>query len=161
MNNAPQWAFASNVFARLDGKLPYAISPGNHDMKRTGDTELFKRHFPASRFAAKPWYVGNSGVDLWKKLYSRHANIFLVVSGDQGQVKICRVDEKGEQGNMVHSIMQDTGKGYIRLFRFIPSKKRIACYTIDPGNGGKIVHHNGCWRDDAWFNFELPYPSAR
>lgn len=264
MNNAPQWTFASNALARLDGKLPYAISPGNHDMVQpTGDAKLFQSHFPSSRFSVNPWYVstwdnnsgscclfengaekfvvvtlpcdapdaavtwaseqlvkyadrhaivsthrdlgakdkkngkkltndaaamkkakrsfdkeyepdlsllgrmewhkcygegGNSGVDLWKKLYSRHANIFMVVSGDQGQVKICRVDEKGEKGNQVHSIMQDTGCGFIRIFRFIPSEKRIACYTVDPQNGGKIVHRYWCWRDDKWFNFELPYP---
>jgi len=265
MNNAPQWAFASNVLARLDGKLPYAISPGNHDMNGDGNTKLFQGHFPASRFSSNPWYVsawdnnsgscclfesgaekfvvltlpcdapdeaiawadgqlakyadrhaivsthrdlgmkdakntrkftndaaemkksgrdfekeyepdlsllgrmtwhkrygerGNSGVDLWKKLYSRHANIFLVVSGDQGQVKICRVDEKGEKGNMVHSIMQDTGRGLVRIFRFLPSEKRIACYTVDPQNGGKVVHRYWCWRDDKWFNFDLPYPGV-
>ena len=265
MNNDPQWAFASNALARIDGKIPYAISPGNHDMESTGDTKMFKRYFPASRFTANGWYVGsydgnsgscclfesgkekfvvvtlpcdapddavawadeqltkyadrhaiisthrdlgmkdekntrkftkdaaamkkegrnfekeykpdttllgrmtwhkrygkrgNSGVDLWKKLYSRHANIFLVVSGDQGQVKVTRVDEKGVNGNMVHSIMQDTGRGLIRIFRFIPAEKRIACYTIDPGHGGAVVHDCWCWHDDALFNFELPYPAS-
>ena len=52
------------------------------------------------------------------------------------------------------------GGGYIRIFRFIPAEKRIACYTIDPGHGGAVVHDCWCWHDDALFNFELPYPAS-
>jgi hypothetical protein len=57
MDNDPQWRFASNAMSRLDGKLPYAISPGNHDMKSNGDTSFFRRYFPASRFEGNPWYA--------------------------------------------------------------------------------------------------------
>ena len=38
VNNDFQWRFASNAMSRLDGKLPYAVVPGNHDMKTSGDT---------------------------------------------------------------------------------------------------------------------------
>ena len=274
MDNDPQWRFASNAMARLDGKLPYAISPGNHDMKSNGDTSLFQRYFPASRFEGKPWYSatfpgytnsvgvfvsgnnansiclfgqgsekfvvvtlecnapdpvlswaakelekhsdrrvivsthqdigaikhknarriyndlkklseeerakytpdmsilgrmewhkrhgkeGNSGKAIWEKFTSKLKNAFLVVSGDQGMIKITRVDEKGVHGNMVYSLMQDTGGGYIRIFRFVPSEKKIYGYTVDPKNGGALVHSYGIWRDSEWFNFELPYPDA-
>lgn len=274
-NNDPQWRFASNVMSRLDGKLPYAISPGNHDMKSNGDTSLFQRYFPASRFEGKDWYAaafpgytnsaglfvsggnansiclfgqgtekfvvvtlecnapdpvlswaakelkkyadrrvivathqdigsikkknarrihndlsklseaerdkynpdlsmlgrmewhkchgkdGNSGKSIWEKFTSKLKNVFLVVSGDQGMIKITRVDEKGAHGNMVYSLMQDTGAGYIRIFRFVPSKKKIFCYTVDPRKNGEIVHSFGIWRDSKWFNFELPYPALK
>ena len=273
MNNDPQWAFCSNALSRLDGKVPYGIAPGNHDMVRCGDTTLFRRYFPASRYSANAWYAdtfggytnsaglfvsggnanscclfengnekfvvvhlecnapdpvlawagrmlekyadrhaiiathqdlgvikgkearfiteawakltkeerktwspdlaklgrmkwskchgkeGNTGLDIWKKLSSRHKNVFLVVSGDQGQVKITRVDERGENGNMVFSLMQDTGSGFIRIFRFIPSEKTVRCYTIDPKDG-EIVHSGFWWHEDKWFNFTLPYPGA-
>ena len=274
MDNDPQWRFASNAMSRLDGKLPYAISPGNHDMKADGDTSFFQRYFPASRFKGNPWYAatfpgytnsiglfvsgnnanticlfgqgnekfvvvtlecnapdpvlswaekelekyadrrvivathqdigsikqkngcrihndlkklseeeqakytpdmsilgrmewhkrhgkeGNSGKAIWEKFTSRLKNAFLVVSGDQGMIKITRVDEKGVHGNMVYSLMQDTGAGYIRIFRFVPSEKKIFGYTVDPKNDGKLVHSYGIWRDSEWFNFELPYPDA-
>ena len=274
VNNDFQWRFASNVMSRLDGKLPYAVVPGNHDMKTSGDTTLFQKYFPASRYAGNAWYAatfpgftnsaglfvsgnnanticlfgqgqekfavvhlecnapdpvlawaekelakypdrhvivathqdlgaieakdgrrlhnetaklskeelakyepdlsifgrmnwhkchgkdGNSGLDIWKKFTSRLKNAFLVVSGDQGMIKITRVDEKGEHGNMVYSLMQDTGGGFIRIFRFIPSEKVVRCYTIDPRKGGELVHSLGVWRDDLWFNFELPYPGT-
>jgi 3',5'-cyclic AMP phosphodiesterase CpdA len=274
MNNDHQWRFASNAMSKLDGKLPYAISPGNHDMKLNGDTSFFQRYFPASRFEGNPWYAatfpgytnsiglfvsgnnanticlfgqgsekfvvvtlecnapdtvlswaakelekygdrrvivsthqdigaiekkngrriyndlkvlsaeerakynpdlsmlgrmewhkchgkeGNSGKAIWEKFTSRLKNAFLVVSGDQGMIKITRVDGKGVHGNKVYSLMQDTGAGYIRIFRFVPSEKKIFGYTVDPKNDGKLVHSYGAWHDSKWFNFELPYPDA-
>ena len=274
VNNDFQWRFASNAMSRLDGKLPYAVVPGNHDMKSSGDTTLFQKYFPASRYAGNAWYAatfsgftnsaglfvsgnnanticlfaqgsekfavvhlecnapdvvlawaeqelakypdrhvivathqdlgaieskdgrrllnetsqlskealakyepdlsilgrmkwhkchgkdGNSGLDIWKKFTSRLKKAFLVVSGDQGMIKITRVDEKGVHGNWVYSLMQDTGGGFIRIFRFIPSEKVVRCYTIDPRKGGELVHSYYVWRDDLWFNFELPYPGT-
>ena len=273
MNNDYQWAFASNAMGRLDGVLPYAVSPGNHDMERTGDTSLFRKYFPSSRFNSNRWYAGtfkgfvnqaqlavsgdnanscclfeeggekfvvlhlecnapdpvlawggkmlekyadrhaiiathqdlgaiegkngrlisnemnalkkkdrpqyrpdmsilgrmqwhkchgndgNSGADIWKKLSSKYKNVFMVVSGDQGMIKITRVDERGVNGNMVYSLMQDTGGGFVRVFRFVPAEKEVRCYTVDAGNG-ELVHDYYCWHDDAWFNFTLPYPGT-
>jgi len=274
MNNDFQWRFASNVMSRLDGKLPYSVVPGNHDMEEDGDTSLFRRYFPASRYADNDWYAGtfegftnsaglfvsgdnansiclfgqgaekfavvnlecnapdqvldwaakelerfpdrhvivathqdlgaieyknarkisrdteglskeefaryvpdlsilgrmewckchgkdgNSGKKIWEKFTSRLKNAFLVVSGDQGMIKITRVDEKGVHGNMVYSLMQDTGGGFVRLFRFVPAENVIRCYTVNPGKGGELVHSSGVWRDDKWFNFTLPYPGT-
>ncbi len=274
MNNDFQWRFASNAMARLDGVLPYAVVPGNHDMTSAGDTSLFQRYFPASRYAGNAWYAatfpgftnsaglftsgnnanticlfgqgdekfavvglecnapdavldwaaktlgkypdrhvivathqdlgaikkedgrwlhdataklskeelaafnpdlsrlgrmtwhkchgkdGNSGKEIWEKFTSRLPNVFLVVSGDQGMIKITRVDERGAHGNMVYSLMQDTGGGFIRIFRFIPSEKVVRCYTVNPQKGGELVRSYGVWHDASWFNFELPYPGA-
>lgn len=274
MNNDFQWSFASNALSRLDGRLPYSVVPGNHDMKGSGDTSLFQRYFPASRYEGHEWYAGtfggftnsaglfvsgnnansiclfgqgserfavvslecnapdpvldwaakaleahpdrrvivathmdlgaiekvnarkilhdiesmpkemraayapdlstlgrmewhkchgkdgNSGKSIWEKFTSRLKNAFLVVSGDQGMIKITRVDEKGVHGNMVHSLMQDTGGGFVRIFRFVPAEKVVRCYTVDPRRDGALVHSYGVWRDDRWFNFELPYPAA-
>lgn len=55
-----QWKLADKVFAALDGKVPYTISVGNHDMdvgKR--DKSHFNRYFPASRFEAQAGYGGH------------------------------------------------------------------------------------------------------
>ena len=215
VNNDFQWRFASNAMSRLDGKLPYAVVPGNHDMTDDGDTSLFQRYFPVSRFGGNDWHAaafggftnsaglfvsggnansvclfesgnekfavvslecnapdpvlkwaakelerfpdrhvivathqdlgaiekknarrieqdvkglsdedrakyvpdmsilgriewqkrhgkdGNSGKAIWEKFTSLQKNAFLVVSGDQGMIKITRVDEKGFLGNMV------------------------------------------------------------
>lgn len=277
MNNDFQWTFASNLMSRLDGVVPYAIVPGNHDMKSSGDTAFFRRYFPASRFSKNAWYAGtfagfqspegffssgdnanscclfenggekfvvlhlecnapdpvlewgnqmlskyadrhaiiathqdlgameakdgrkfynesnalkeagkdpwsyepdlsilgrikwmkchgknqgNSGKSIWNKLSSRHANVFLVVSGDQGMISVTRVDEQGVNGNMVYSLMYDCGSPHLRLFRFIPAERAVRCYTIDCQRGGELVHSLRYWKDDKWFNFTLPYPDV-
>ncbi len=58
--NVPkEWAVAKQAMQRLDGKVPYAFSVGNHDMGRErGDASLFSSTFPASRFQGRPWYGG-------------------------------------------------------------------------------------------------------
>ena len=61
MNNDFQWSFASNAMGKLDGKLPYAIVPGNHDMESDGNSSLFQKYFPASRFDGNAWYAGTFG----------------------------------------------------------------------------------------------------
>ncbi len=60
--NPLQWAFASNLMTRLEGRVPYGISVGNHDSE-DGDTVKsgFTGAFPASRYASWPWYAGQMG----------------------------------------------------------------------------------------------------
>ena len=61
-NTEIQWHRASQAFARLDGKVPYAISPGNHDFGPDGlttdRTTLANRYFPPSRFENRPTFGG-------------------------------------------------------------------------------------------------------
>jgi len=58
--NVPkQWAVAVRAMARLDGRVPYGLSVGNHDMKTaTGDASLFSAMFPADHFKDRKWYGG-------------------------------------------------------------------------------------------------------
>lgn len=57
--NVPeQWDVARRWMDVLHGKVPYAISVGNHDMTSKGDSSLFQQYFPASRFAEFDWYGG-------------------------------------------------------------------------------------------------------
>jgi len=58
LNNDDQWSVARQCMDRLHGKVPYGISVGNHDMTRAGDSTLFQRYFPRTRFAKFAWYGG-------------------------------------------------------------------------------------------------------
>ena len=54
-----QWAVAVRAMSKLDGKVAYGISVGNHDMKcSAGDASLFSTMFPAKRFEKEKWYGG-------------------------------------------------------------------------------------------------------
>ena len=75
---------------------------------------------------------GNTAEQIWGKLYRRHANISFVFSGDQSRVTAMRVSEKGDGGNIVHSLLSDyMSRGALRLVRFIPSKDQVQVITYD------------------------------
>lgn len=59
VNNEAQWPVARQCLDRLHGVVPYALTVGNHDMKREGDASLYQKYFGADRFAAFPWYGGS------------------------------------------------------------------------------------------------------
>lgn len=59
INNDAQWQVAQKCMNKLHGKVPYGISVGNHDMiTKNGDSSLFQKYFPQSRFTKFDWYGG-------------------------------------------------------------------------------------------------------
>lgn len=75
---------------------------------------------------------GNTPQQLWDKLYSKHANLGFVFSGDQSRVTAKRLAEKGVHGNVVHQLMSDyMSAGGLRLYRFIPTENRVRVITFD------------------------------
>ena len=239
--NDQQWSFASNLMTRLDGKVPYGISPGNHDLSVQTST-AFNRYFPRGRYAGNAWYAGAfggtvrpdgeivsggnanscqlaeidghrfvflhlecnapadvlrwadgmldryadrkaiicthmcvgyrtkeidmrrrkakdsekvdewfgvmdwvkchgergvSGEEAWRTCFSRHANLILVVSGDQGPAISWRETRRGEKGNIVHLTLQDYPRrrdddDWLRLYRFRKDMSAIDVYTYSP-----------------------------
>jgi hypothetical protein len=65
-NTASQWTIADHAHEILDAAdVPYSVLPGNHDYRTASgwgrSDSLFDAHFPASRFAGRPWYGGPLG----------------------------------------------------------------------------------------------------
>ena len=59
INNDEQWKVAQQCMDKMHGKVPYGISVGNHDMVgKTGNSSLFQKYFPKSRFTEFDWYGG-------------------------------------------------------------------------------------------------------
>ena len=55
-NAESQWKVAVEAMSRLDGKVPYVMAVGNHDLglkgrTRTRDSGLFNRYFPYDKYA--------------------------------------------------------------------------------------------------------------
>jgi hypothetical protein len=57
-NNYSQWKKARQYMNIIHGKVPYGISIGNHDMASDGNSSLFQKYFPASRYDKFDWYGG-------------------------------------------------------------------------------------------------------
>ncbi len=82
--NVPdQWEVARRAMDRLHGRVPYGISVGNHDMGSNGDSSLFQRYFPESRFKGFAWYGAcfkNEGQD--RSISGNNANSFQLFSAE-------------------------------------------------------------------------------
>lgn len=59
INKVDQWEVAKGYLERIHGKVPYGISPGNHDMTSAGNTDIYQKYFPASIFQSYKWYGGD------------------------------------------------------------------------------------------------------
>jgi Calcineurin-like phosphoesterase len=55
----PEWAIAKAHLDDLRGLVPFSLTVGNHDMSTKGNAERYQSAFPASSFAAYPWYLGS------------------------------------------------------------------------------------------------------
>lgn len=75
-----QWDVAKRYMNLLHGKIPYGISVGNHDMKGNGDSSLFQKYFPASRFQSLDWYGGTFDTTHEMGISGNNANSFQLFS---------------------------------------------------------------------------------
>lgn len=76
--NEEEWKLAKVCMDKLHGKVPYGISVGNHDMDEPkGDSSIFQKYFPASRFENFDWYGGTfSGKNNPKRVSENNANSY-------------------------------------------------------------------------------------
>lgn len=51
-----QWRVAERALSKLDGKVPYAIATGNHDMEPDGSAFFLNHYFPVSKFEKHAWW---------------------------------------------------------------------------------------------------------
>ncbi|MBM3874971.1 MAG: serine/threonine protein phosphatase [Verrucomicrobia bacterium] len=109
---------------------------------------------------------GNSPVQLWDKLFSRHAHLGFIFSGDQSRTTALRLAARGQAGNTVHSLLSDyTSSGPLRLYRFVPTANQVQAITYDTTRH-EIVTSTRYVPDRAEHQFTLPYlmtesPAAR
>jgi hypothetical protein len=61
-NNEPQWDVAKAALSKLDGVVPYALAPGNHDYGPNGSADtrdtLLNQYFSADEHAKWPTFGG-------------------------------------------------------------------------------------------------------
>jgi 3',5'-cyclic AMP phosphodiesterase CpdA len=58
LNLPTEWMNASKSMAALDGKVPYVLAIGNHDIQLGQRFGMINAFFPVSRFAGQPWFRG-------------------------------------------------------------------------------------------------------
>ncbi len=78
---------------------------------------------------------GNTPQQMWEKCFSKHKNLFLVISGDQGRTQAMKQEVLGSKGNTVHELLSDYGASGLRVMRFVPAENKIEVRTWDPLKG--------------------------
>lgn len=250
-----QWAVARRCMDRLNGRVPFGVAPGNHDMGADGNSAMFVREFGPARFAGESWYGGafqnasaddpsrdgassfqlfsaggmdliilhlecnapdavlawaervlrrhaarraivtthmdlgpigkpvhdrdyfeapkgrmawkkvhgargNTPQQIWDKCLGKHANLFLILCGDQSRTQALRLISVGDHGNTVHSLlsdyMQDPGD-WIRVLRFLPAQDRIDVLTVN-SRDGTLCRGTRLVPDPSQHSFSLNYP---
>ena len=105
--------------------------------------------------------LGNSPAQMWEKLYSKHANIGFIFSGDQSRTTTMRVSAQGSLGNFVHAMLSDyTWSGPLRLYRFIPSENKVRVITFDTTKR-QLVESTSYAPDRAEHQFSVNYVMSR
>ena len=75
---------------------------------------------------------GNSAEEMWKKCFSKHANLFLIICGDQSRTQAMLQSAVGIHGNIVHAVLSDYGAEGLRVYRFTPKQNTIYVQTFNP-----------------------------
>ena len=106
--------------------------------------------------------LGNTPEQMWQKCFSRHENIFLILSGDQSSPQAHNQTSTGVNGNDVHECLSDYKQalsaysGYLRIYRFIPSENRIEVKTFSP-SAHKFAETTKIHPDPTKHSFDLAY----
>ncbi|MBN1553769.1 MAG: metallophosphoesterase [Phycisphaerae bacterium] len=76
---------------------------------------------------------GNSGQEMWDECFSRHANLALILCGDQSRTQTLHLEQTGDHGNTVHSLLSDYmyNSGPMRLLRFLPDENLLEVITYN------------------------------
>lgn len=101
---------------------------------------------------------GITGGQMWDKLYRKHANLHLVLCGDQSRVTALRRADTADDGHLVHALLSDyMSQPVLRLMRFLPKEKRIEVLTFDVAK--KVLVDSTRYVPDAGqHQFTLPLP---
>ncbi len=101
--------------------------------------------------------LGNTAVQMWDKLYRKHANLGFIFCGDQSRCTALRLESKADDGHTVVSLLSDyTSSGPLRLYRFLPAENRVQVITYDT-TLHELTTSTKHVKDAAEHQFTLPY----
>lgn len=80
----------------------------------------------------------SDGQELWESLIRKHGNVAMVLSGHVLGDGTGLLSSKGDRGNTVHQMLsnyqmlEEGGRGYLRLLEFLPDGKTVQVKTYSP-----------------------------
>lgn len=75
---------------------------------------------------------GNTGEQMWDKLYCKHANLDFIFCGDQSRVTALKLARAADDGHLITAMLSDyLSQPVLRLLRFAPAEDRVHAVTYD------------------------------
>jgi len=102
---------------------------------------------------------GNTPQEMWDKCFRKHANLFMICSGDQSRTQALHQSVRGDQGNIVHEVLSDYGANGMRIMRFVPRQNRIEVRTWNPVTR-QLCLKTSIVSQRNQHQFELVYPMS-
>lgn len=101
---------------------------------------------------------GNTGEQMWDKLFRKHANLGFIFCGDQSRVTALKLTTNADDGHPVTSLLTDyLSQPILRLLRFVPAENRIHALTYDVVNNVLVADTPYVHELDQ-HQFTLDYP---
>lgn len=162
--NAPDdvLSWADSLLSKHSGRHALITTHMDLGIKEKPKTEEGYIHDPKGRMN---WIKihgarGNTGLQMWDKLYRKHANVKMVFSGDQSRVTALRMAQTGDHGQKVTSLLSDyLSQPVLRLVRFVPSANRVDVVTYDVMQK-VLVDDTPYVHDLDQHQFHLDYPMS-
>jgi hypothetical protein len=108
----------------------------------------------------------NDGIDVWKKLVRKHANIAFVFSGHVLNDGQGRLVGEGDNGNKVYQMLcnyqmdKNGGNGFLRIIRLIPEEDKLEATSYSPYTGQYKTDHQNQFEYDMLGIFVNEPPAA-
>jgi hypothetical protein len=103
---------------------------------------------------------GNSGEQLWDKLFRKHPNLALIFCGDQSRVTALHLERTADDGHVITSMLSDyMSQPALRLLRFLPKENRVDVLTYEV-KGGFLVDETVYVKDRSQHQFTIPHSIA-
>ena len=169
-NSHREWKVAREAFARLDGKVPYAIAPGNHDLGPRGSAQsrdsLFGRYFPLSHFQTWPTFGGvydrepdrpDNSCHLFEAAGTKWLILALEFGPRDDVVRWAReVVKKHPEHRVIlitHAYLDMDGRRYDRTLE----DQNYPPYTYPPAEAEGALNDG----EQLWRKLLLPFPNTR
>lgn len=81
----------------------------------------------------------NNSPQMWEKCFKKHANLALILCGDQSRTQAHREEQIGDHGNRVHALLSDYGPGFMRLYRLNPSARTVDAVTYNAATNALVL----------------------
>jgi hypothetical protein len=99
---------------------------------------------------------GNTPQQMWDKCFRKHANLFVIWSGDQSRTETMHQASPNDQGKTVYEVLTDYDAGWLRVCRFVPKENKIHLWTVD-SRTGVLCHGTKYAPKVSEHNFSLEY----